>query len=149
MDETENWIRWNESFSINIIKNKKKNKKDKIITTEKIGKVVIEPKLNCKILLKDVVYGGFNSNIISVRKLIEDGYKIIFEQNVAYITKNEISFKAKANENNLWIINDDQMKFEGFKTSRYFSDENSQSFTSRNSMNSNNADDTEIKWCTR
>lgn len=92
-----------------------------------------------------MVYGGFNSNIISVRKLIEDGYKIIFEQNVAYITKNEISFKAKANENNLWIINDDQMKFEGFKTSRYFSDENSQSFTSRNSMNSNNADDTEIK----
>ena len=82
------------------------------VTSKKIGNVIIQPKPDCKLLLKDVAYGGFSSNLISVRKLTEDGYKIIFENNVAHITKNEISFKAKANENNLWI--------NGFKTSNMF-----------------------------
>ncbi|KAH9528160.1 hypothetical protein DERF_002129 [Dermatophagoides farinae] len=53
-------------------------------------------------LANDVAYGGFSSNLISVRKLIEGGFKINFEENLAQITKNEISF-------NLWII-DNKLK---------------------------------------
>ncbi|KAH9515792.1 hypothetical protein DERF_006569 [Dermatophagoides farinae] len=53
-------------------------------------------------LANDVAYGSFSSNLISVRKLIEGGFKINFEENLAQITKNEISF-------NLWII-DNKLK---------------------------------------
>ncbi|KAH9529904.1 hypothetical protein DERF_003760 [Dermatophagoides farinae] len=38
-------------------------------------------------LANDVAYGGFSSNLISVRKLIEGGFKINFEENLAQITK--------------------------------------------------------------
>ncbi|KAH9510540.1 hypothetical protein DERF_009063 [Dermatophagoides farinae] len=78
---------------------------DETVTSKKIGNIIIQPKPDCKLLLKDVAYGGFSSNLISVRKLTEDGFKIIFEDNIAYISKNDISFTAKTDENNLWIIN--------------------------------------------
>ncbi|KAH9511344.1 hypothetical protein DERF_009812 [Dermatophagoides farinae] len=78
---------------------------DETVTSKKIGNIIIQPKPDCKLLLKDVAYGGFSSNLISVRKLTEDGFKIIFEDNVAHISKNDISFTAKTDENNLWIIN--------------------------------------------
>ena len=81
------------------------------VTSKKIGNVIIQPKPDCKLLLKDVAYGEFSSNLISVRKLTEDGFKIIFEDNVAYISKNDISFTAKTDENNLWIINSQPKNF--------------------------------------
>nr|XP_046920439.1 uncharacterized protein LOC124500412 [Dermatophagoides farinae] len=46
------------------------------VESEKIGDVIIKPKANQQLILKNVAFGKFNSNLISIRQLTLDGYKI-------------------------------------------------------------------------
>lgn len=77
----------------------------KTVKSVKTGDVMIEPKPNCKLILKDVAFGDFNSNLVSMVKLVEDGFKISVDNKQAKIFKQNISFTANLDENNLWIIN--------------------------------------------
>lgn len=77
----------------------------KTVKSKKTGIVHLNPEPNCELVLTDVAFGNFNSNLLSLSRLAEDGFKIEFGKNNARIFRDDVSFTANIDENNLWTIN--------------------------------------------
>ena len=76
-----------------------------VVKSELVGDVIIKPTEETELFLKDVVYGNFNSNLISIRKLILDDYEIFFGKERALIKKDDIVIEAMLFQD-LWIISE-------------------------------------------
>ena len=78
------------------------------IVSSKIGTVIINQNSNNQLVLKNVVFGKFNSNLISVHQLHLDGYTVDFEKTTAFIRKNNIEITAEKHPSGLWIVNEQE-----------------------------------------
>ena len=78
------------------------------IISEKMGGTIINLNNGHKLQLSNVAFGNFNSNLLSVQKLFEDGYSIIFdgesENPTVTIRKGDFVTEASRNDDGLWVL---------------------------------------------
>src|SRR5215813_3509012 len=75
------------------------------VSARAVGVSRLEFLNKCYLNLNNVLYiPGFRRNLISVSKLLDDGYSISFNNNLVIISRNGLTICTGNSENNLYVL---------------------------------------------
>lgn len=77
-------------------------KKGVTVESEKVGKIELIGKNNCRIVVKDVFYVPEGRNLLSVSSFLNEGFKVKFQKKIAYIKEKDGNVMRAVSDGKIW-----------------------------------------------